>query len=68
MGNTVGIHIGLSHNIRIDINQQHTECDGHQQQRLIIFFNCQIQEHTGNEDHYVVAPFQVQECGLVHQI
>ena len=34
MFDTHSIYIRICHNIRIDVNQQHTECDRHQQQWL----------------------------------
>ena len=68
MGNAVGIHIRLRHNIRIDIYQQHTKCNRHKQKGLVTFFNCQKQEYTGHDNHHVIAPFQIKECCLIYQI
>ena len=68
MFDSLSIHIGIRHDIRIDIYQHHTKGNGNQQKRLKSFFNCQIQEHAGNQDHHIVSPFQVVEGCLLPQI
>ena len=59
------IHIRLCHDIRIDIYEQHTECDRNKKQRLKTVFNCQIQEDTRYCDHDVVAYRQIHERRLI---
>ena len=54
------------HDIGIDIDQQHTECDRNKEQGLEFMGNSQIQEKAGYYDHQDVAPCQVHERGLVY--
>ena len=62
MFDTHSIYVRICHNIRIDVNQQHAECDRHQWLKSV--FDCQIQEYQRNQDHNIVAPLQVHERSL----
>ena len=57
-----------SHNIGIDINEKHTECDGNQQQRFELMTDSQIKEETSNQNHGVVTDSQVEERCLMEEI
>ena len=68
MLHTQRIGIRFCDNVRIDIYQQHTEGNGNQKQWFKIVLNCQIQEDQRNQNHDVVSPCQIQECGLMQKI
>ena len=68
MLDSLSVHIRLRHDVRININQKHTKGNRNQKQRLKSFFNCQIQEHAGNQNHHVVSPLQIVEGCLLPQI
>ena len=42
-----------------EIGDEHTEGDGHQQQRLKPLYDAQIQQHAGNAQHDEAAPVAV---------
>lgn len=64
MLNTSCIGVRLSHDIRIDIDEQHTKCDRYKKKRLKTMFDRQIQEHTCNQNHNVVSDLKVVKCSL----
>ena len=47
-------HIGTG-----EVGDEHTEGDGHQQQRLKLLYNAQIQQHAGDAQHDEAAPVAV---------
>ena len=55
-----------------DIGQQSAEGDAHQQQRLELLADAQVQQYAGHGDHDQVFPAAVHEepgkAGLVHQL
>ena len=65
---SVGGFFRTVHDIRINIYQKHTKCDGYQQKGLKALADCQIQENARNQYHQVVTPCQVKECRLMDQI
>ena len=42
-----------------EVGDEHTEGDGHQQQRLKLLYNAQIQQHAGDAQHDEAAPVAV---------
>ena len=52
------------------VGQEHTKCDGQEQQGLKLFDDGQIQQHEGDEDHHAVLPLvsQSSETGLCQQL
>ena len=51
-----------------DIDQQHAERDGRQQQRFKVLCDGQIKEDARDEDHHVVSPGQARKGSLLCQV
>ena len=58
----------MYHDIRIDIDEQHTECDGNQKQRFKSSGNRQIEEDAGHRYHHQIAPRHIEKRGLMNQV
>ena len=60
--------LDMQHDIRVNVDQQHTEGDWHQKQWLKSMPDCQIKENTCHRDHDQVPPGEAEERGLMHEI
>ena len=55
------------HDRGIEIDEQHTEGDGQQEQRLILLFDGEIEQEARNRDHHIILPSQGQDAGAFEQ-
>ena len=58
----------IHHDLGINIDEQHTKGDRHQQKRFKIMPDRKIKKYTGHCDHQIVAPGKIQEGCLMNQI
>ena len=65
---TLYVGIRLSHDVRVNVYKQHTECDRYKKQRLKFMLNRKIQEEASHCDHNVIAPVQIKKRRLVKQV
>ena len=49
------------HDRGIEIDEQHTEGDGQQQQRLILLFDREIDQKAGYRNHHIVLPVKAHQ-------
>ena len=65
---TLYVGIRLSHDVRVNVYKQHTECDRYKKQRLKFMLNRKIQKEASHCDHNVIAPVQIKKRRLVKQV
>ena len=50
------------------VGEQHTECDGKHQHRLILLHDCQIHQQERYGNHNIIAPVAYRETHLAHEV